>query len=103
MDRVMRLVSKNAVVIFSMSSCCMCHSIKQLFRGLGVNVVVYELDEDTRGREMENVLVRLLGRNPPVPAVFIGGELVGPTDSVMSLHLNGSLVPMLKAAGALWL
>ncbi|OAY66318.1 putative glutaredoxin-C14 [Ananas comosus] len=103
MDRVTRLASERAVVIFSVSSCCMCHTVKTLFCDLGVNPAVYELDEETRGREMERALVQLLGRRPPVPAVFIGGKLVGSTDRVMSLHLGGKLVPMLKDAGALWL
>jgi glutaredoxin 3 len=64
---------------------------------------VHELNKDPRGRDMERDLARRFGRNPPVPAVFIGGKLVGSTDRVMSLHLGGKLVPMLKAAGAMWL
>jgi glutaredoxin 3 len=52
---------------------------------------------------MERDLARRLGRNPPVPAVFIGGKLIGSTDRIISLHLGGKLVPMLKAAGAMWL
>jgi glutaredoxin 3 len=38
-----------------------------------------------------------------VPAVFIGGSLVGGINKVMALHLAGELVPMLMNAGALWL
>ncbi|URE07768.1 Glutaredoxin [Musa troglodytarum] len=101
MDRVMRLASQKAVVIFSLSSCCMCHTIKRLFCELGVNPAVYELDEDPRGREMEKALVKLLGRNPSVPVVFIGGKLVGSTDRVMALHLGGKLTPLLREAGFL--
>jgi glutaredoxin 3 len=52
---------------------------------------------------MERDLARRLGRSSPIPAVFIGGKLVGSTDRIMSLHLGGKLVPMLKAAGAIWL
>ncbi|XP_062208427.1 glutaredoxin-C1 [Phragmites australis] len=102
MDRVTRLASQRAVVIFSMSSCCMCHTVTQLLRDLGVNPTVVELDEDPRGKEMDKALARLLGRNPAVPAVFIGGRLVGSTDKVMSLHLSGNLIPLLRNAGALW-
>nr|CAB3473136.1 unnamed protein product [Digitaria exilis]CAB3477174.1 unnamed protein product [Digitaria exilis] len=102
MDRVTKLAAQRAVVIFSMSSCCMCHTVTRLFRELGVNPTVVELDEDPRGKEMEKALARLLGRNPAVPAVFIGGRLVGSTDKVMSLHLSGNLVPLLRNAGALW-
>ncbi|XP_042475495.1 monothiol glutaredoxin-S10-like [Macadamia integrifolia] len=102
MDRVSRLASQKAVAIFSKSSCCMCHAIKRLFYELGVSPAIYELDEDSRGREMEWALLRL-GCNPSVPAVFIGGKLVGSANEVMTLHLNGSLTRMLKDAGAIWL
>ncbi|EAY74059.1 hypothetical protein OsI_01947 [Oryza sativa Indica Group] len=68
MDRVNRLAAQRAVVIFSMSSCCMCHTVTRLFCELGVNPTVVELDEDPRGKEMEKALARLLGRSPAVPA-----------------------------------
>ncbi|KAF3783940.1 Glutaredoxin-C1 [Nymphaea thermarum] len=103
MDRVVKLAKESAVVIFSQSSCCMCHAIKRFFCDLGVHPVVHELDQDPRGKEMEKALARLIGRGPAIPAVFIGGKLVGPTDKVMAHHLNGTLVPQLKEAGALWL
>ncbi|RYR36377.1 hypothetical protein Ahy_A10g051348 isoform B [Arachis hypogaea] len=79
----------------------MCHTIKTLLCDFGVNPAVHELDEIPRGRDVEQALSRL-GCNPSVPAVFIGGELVGGANEVMSLHLNRSLIPMLKRAGALW-
>uniref|UniRef100_A0A0D9Y003 Glutaredoxin domain-containing protein n=1 Tax=Leersia perrieri TaxID=77586 RepID=A0A0D9Y003_9ORYZ len=103
MDRVMKLASERAVVIFTLSSCCMCHTVTRLFCDLGVNALVHELDQDPRGKEMEKALLKLLGRGPPVPVVFIGGKLVGGTNKIMSLHLGGELIPMLKNAGALWL
>lgn len=70
---------------------------------MGVNPTVYEIDEDPRGTELEMALVRLLGGATAVPVVFIGGKLVGSMDSVMAAHISGSLVPLLKQAGALWL
>ncbi|KAK1627720.1 hypothetical protein QYE76_002035 [Lolium multiflorum] len=103
MDHVMKLASERAVVIFTLSSCCMCHTVARLFGDLGVNAVVHELDEDPRGKEMEKALLKMLGKGPSVPVVFIGGKLVGGTNKVMSLHLGGELVPMLRNAGALWL
>ncbi|GAA0176494.1 hypothetical protein LIER_29475 [Lithospermum erythrorhizon] len=36
MDSIASMASKNAVVIFSKSSCCMSHAIKRLFYDLGV-------------------------------------------------------------------
>ncbi|KAF7130581.1 hypothetical protein RHSIM_Rhsim10G0004000 [Rhododendron simsii] len=101
-ERIGRLAAANAVVIFSISTCSMCHAVKKLFRNMGVNPTVYELDEDPSrsGREMERALIGLIGA---IPVVFIGGKLVGDTDRVMACHISGTLVPLLKDAGALWL
>ncbi|KAF8776513.1 hypothetical protein HU200_003226 [Digitaria exilis] len=106
----MKLASERAVVVFTLSSCCMCHTVTKLMQDLGVNALVHELDSDPReldsdprGKEMERALLKMLGgKGPAVPAVFIGGKLVGGTNRVMSLHLGGELVPMLMNAGALW-
>ncbi|KAF9605221.1 hypothetical protein IFM89_014334 [Coptis chinensis] len=100
---IQRVASESAVVVFSISSCCMCHAIKKLFCGMGVNPYVYELDQNPRGKEIEKTLMLLLGTSPVVPVVFIGGKLVGSMDRVMASHINGTLVPLLKEAGALWL
>ncbi|KAL7094048.1 hypothetical protein ACP275_11G076600 [Erythranthe tilingii] len=102
-ERVVRLASGSAVVVFSVSTCCMCHAVKRLFCGMGVSPTVYELDQDPRGKEIERVLSQLLGGGSAVPVVFIGGKLVGAMDRVMASHISGNLVPLLKEAGALWL
>nr|AFC01204.1 glutaredoxin family protein [Ammopiptanthus mongolicus] len=95
MDKVMRLASEKGVVIFTKSSCCLCYAVNILFQELGVSPVVHEIDQDPEGREMEKALSRL-GCTAPVPAVFIGGKLMGSTNEVMSLHLSGSLTQLLK-------
>ncbi|KAK9072054.1 hypothetical protein SSX86_008486 [Deinandra increscens subsp. villosa] len=100
MDRVKRMVSDRPVVIFSKSSCILSHTIKSLFNDYGVNPTVYELDEMARGPEIEQALS---GNGcSTVPVVFIGGELVGGPNEIMSLQLKSVLKPMLIRAGALW-
>lgn len=114
MDHVARLASERAVVVFTASNCSMGDVVTSLLSSLGVNAAVHDLDRDPRGMEMERELARRLGggggaggrgttTTPTVPAVFVGGDLVGGTNSVMALHLSGELVPMLRKAGALWL
>ncbi|KAH9313986.1 hypothetical protein KI387_022613, partial [Taxus chinensis] len=103
LERIERLASESAAVVFSMSSCCMCHVAKRLLVELGVNPTVYDLDQELGGSEMEKALLRLLGTGQSVPAVFIGGKLVGGLEQLMTCHISGSLVPLLKEAGALWL
>ncbi|GMI85803.1 hypothetical protein like AT2G30540 [Hibiscus trionum] len=95
MDKVTRLASENGMVLFSKSSCCLCYALTILFQELGVTLTIHEIDQDPEGREMEKALVRL-GCNAPVPAIFIGGRLVGSMNEVTSLHLSGGLVPLLK-------
>uniref|UniRef100_A0A2P2JXP1 Monothiol glutaredoxin-S2-like n=1 Tax=Rhizophora mucronata TaxID=61149 RepID=A0A2P2JXP1_RHIMU len=100
MERVRQLASERAVVIFSRSTCFMSQTIRTLLCDFGVNPAVHEIDVMPRGREIEQALARLGCQS--TPAVFIGGELVGGANEVMSLHLNRSLIPMLRNAGALW-
>lgn len=98
---VARVAAGSAVVIFSKSTCSMCHAMKVLLYGIGVHPRVYEVDEDPRSEEIERTLSSSTGN--VVPVVFIGGKLVGSMDRVISFHINGTLVPLLKNAGALWL
>lgn len=95
MEKVEKLASENGVMMFSKSSCCLCYAVSILFRELGVNVYVHEVDHDSEGKEMDKALIKM-GCNPSVPAVFIGGKLIGSTNEIMSLHLKGSLLQLLN-------
>ncbi|XP_041993202.1 glutaredoxin-C1-like [Salvia splendens] len=104
-EKVSALVSGNAVVVFTISGCCMCHVVKQLLFGLGVGPTVVEIDRDASGGQILSLLHRLSGSGggKAVPAVFVGGKFLGGIETVMACHISGSLVPLLKTAGALWL
>ncbi|KAK4751162.1 hypothetical protein SAY87_004644 [Trapa incisa] len=107
-EMVRQLASRNAVVVFSMSRCCMCTVAKRLLFGLGVGPTVIELDElqtGLAGGDIEAVLDRLAaeGQQAALPAVFVGGKFLGGIETLMACHINGSLIPLLKDAGALWL
>ncbi|KAL0367691.1 UNVERIFIED_CONTAM: Monothiol glutaredoxin-S10 [Sesamum radiatum] len=81
MDRVAKIASQKAVVIFSKSSCCMCHAIKRLFYEQGVSPLVHEVDEDSRGKDIEWALTKL-GCSPAVQQCSSVGSLWGlPTPS----------------------
>ncbi|XP_078431281.1 glutaredoxin-C6-like [Wolffia australiana] len=98
--RIRRLIGENPIVIFSRSSCCMCHVMKRLLANLGVHPTVIELEEDEIDGAMATESLFVSGAVSPV--VFIGGELVGGLESLMGLHLTGELVPKLAQVGALW-
>lgn len=112
-EMVGQLGSRNAVVVFSMSGCCMCTVAKRLLFGLGVGPTVIEVDEHVAGDDIQAVLYELVdaanrgnyhGQGQPIlPAIFVGGKFLGGVETLMACHINGTLVPLLKDAGALWL
>ncbi|GFQ03324.1 monothiol glutaredoxin-s9 [Phtheirospermum japonicum] len=95
MEKIVKLASENGILIFSKSTCCLCYTVQILFQELGVHPLVHDLDHDPQGKDIEKALSRM-GCRGPLPAVFIGGKLVGSTNEVMSLHLSGSLLPLLR-------
>nr|ABD83296.1 Fgenesh protein 83 [Beta vulgaris] len=97
MEAVNRLVEEKALVIFTRSSCCISHSVMQLVSSYGANATVYELDEMSNGQEVDKAL-QGLGLRPSIPAVFIGQKLVGGAKEIISLQVQGKLMPMLKEA-----
>ncbi|CAL0329763.1 unnamed protein product [Lupinus luteus] len=100
---VHQLASSNAVVVFSTTDCCMSTVAKRLLYSLGVGPAVVELDQHASGVDIKAALYQLAGRQPSVPAVFIRGNFLGGVEALMANHINGSLIPLLKDAGALWL
>ncbi|XP_057549082.1 monothiol glutaredoxin-S1-like [Amaranthus tricolor] len=101
MDRVYHLVEEKAVVIFSRSSCCMSHSMKQLISSYGANPTVYELDQTPNGDEIDMAL-QILGQSPSIPALFIGQRYIGGAKELITLQVQGKLVPLLREAKAIW-
>ncbi|MBA0681188.1 hypothetical protein Goari_012844 [Gossypium aridum] len=108
--RIQRLISEHPVIIFSRSSCCMCHVMKKLLVTIGVHPTVIELDD----REMASLPPPppppsscpthggIPSMNHPSPAVFIGGTCIGGLESLVALHLSGHLVSKLVEVGVLW-
>ncbi|XP_055803560.1 glutaredoxin-C9-like [Solanum dulcamara] len=103
--RIAKVVAENAIVIVAVRGCFMCITVNDLVQKLGVNPKIVEVEE----AEKTPMLIQLLkiegdGRGPcELPAVYVGGKLLGGVDKVMEAHVKGEFVPMLRAAGALWL
>ncbi|KAJ9168786.1 hypothetical protein P3X46_020276 [Hevea brasiliensis] len=103
---VQKLVLENSVIVFGKRGCCMCHVVKKLLLGLGVNPTVFEVDEKEEAavmNELSNINGGKIGGEVQFPVVFVGGKLFGGLERVMATHISGELVPILKDAGALWL
>ena len=91
-EEVRRAVAECPVLVVGRRGCCLSHVVKRLLQGLGVNPAVQA--------ELAGVVD---GGDVALPAVFVGGRLLGGLDRLMAVHISGDLVPILKDAGALWL
>ncbi|CAN7035329.1 unnamed protein product [Brassica oleracea var. botrytis] len=63
--RIESMAAENAVVIFSVSTCSMCHAMKRLFRGMGVSPAVHELDLHPYGVDVHRALLRRVSLAAP--------------------------------------
>ncbi|WOH01824.1 hypothetical protein DCAR_0521209 [Daucus carota subsp. sativus] len=97
-ETVRKTVSDNPVVVYSKSWCSYSTEVKQLFKRLGVQPLVIELDQlGPQGPQLQKVLERLTGQHT-VPNVFIGAKHIGGCTDTIKLHRKGELEPLLSEA-----
>lgn len=105
-NSVNKMISENAVIVFGRRGCCMCHVVKRLLLGHGVNPTVFEVEEECEIGVVDE-LMKMIGEGDQdqiqFPVVFVGGKVFGGLEKVMATHISDELVPILKQAGALWL
>lgn len=67
---------------------------KRIFRDLKEDPFVVELDLREDGRDIQSVLLDLVGRHT-VPQVFVNGQHVGGSDDTVNALSNGQLEKLL--------
>ncbi|XP_024018419.1 glutaredoxin-C5, chloroplastic isoform X2 [Morus notabilis] len=71
-ETVKKTVTENPVVVYSKTWCSYSSEVKSLFKKLGVEPLVIELDEmGAQGPQVQKLLERLTGQHT-VPNVFVG-------------------------------
>ncbi|KAM0945038.1 putative glutaredoxin-like, plant II, Thioredoxin-like superfamily [Dioscorea sansibarensis] len=103
-----RIVEGSVVVVVGRRGCCMSYVAKKLLQELRANPTMYEISEGfTEKMTLMDKIAKILSRDdrtlvPLVfPFMFIAGKLVGGLDKLITIHISGKLVPMLKIADAL--
>jgi cysteine synthase len=91
------------VVMFALTWCEFCWSVRRLFADLAVPLHVIELDsvplqQGERGSRMRAVLHDMTGA-PTIPQIFIGGRHVGGCMDVIDAHGSGRLAAELLQVG----
>ncbi|KAG9447715.1 hypothetical protein H6P81_013843 [Aristolochia fimbriata] len=99
-ENVKKTISENPVVIYSKTWCSYSMEVKDLFKRLGVEPHIIELDElGPQGPQLQKILERLTGQHT-VPNVFIGGRHIGGCTETVRLHRKGELTSLLSEAGS---
>ncbi|KAA8543439.1 hypothetical protein F0562_021066 [Nyssa sinensis] len=99
-ESVKKTITENPVLVYSKTWCPYSSEVKSLFKRIGVQPLVIELDElGSQGPQLQEVLDKLTGQTT-VPNVFIGGKHIGGCTDTYELYENGELEPLLSEASA---
>ena len=92
------------LVLFALTWCEFCWSLRKLFAALGVAYRSVDLDapeyqQDDRGGQIRAVLAARTGQRT-IPQVFVGGQWIGGCTETLALARDGRLQALLGDAGA---
>ncbi|KAF0935903.1 hypothetical protein E2562_036655 [Oryza meyeriana var. granulata] len=91
---VQNAIYSNRITIFSKTYCPYSMRAKRIFRDLKESPYIVELDLREDGREIQSVLLDLVGRHT-VPQVFVNGQHIGGSDDTANALSNGQLQKLL--------
>jgi glutaredoxin 3 len=83
-------IDSSKVVAFSKSYCPYCLATKKLFKDLGVDAKVIELDKRGDGDAIQSELLKMTGQRT-VPNTFINGQHLGGNDKAQAAAKSGDL------------
>ncbi|XP_057798203.1 monothiol glutaredoxin-S12, chloroplastic-like [Salvia miltiorrhiza] len=99
-DTIKNTIAQNPVVVYSKTWCSYSSQVKSLFKRVGAEPFVIELDRlGAQGSQLQKTLEKLTGQHT-VPNVFIGGKHIGGCSDTMKLYEEGELESLLSEAGA---
>ncbi|CAO3594772.1 unnamed protein product [Absidia cylindrospora] len=92
MDNIEQYVDN--LIANNKSYCPYCKFTKELFKQLGEDIVVIELDQIEQGADIQNYLLKKTGQRT-VPNVFVRQQHIGGNSEVQAANSNGSLKKLL--------
>jgi cysteine synthase len=97
------VVAREPVVMFALTWCEFCWSVRKLFAALSIPYTSVDLDSvelqaGDRGGRIRAVLAERTGAKT-IPQIFVGGELIGGSTDLFDAYSDGSLHERLAARG----
>ncbi|XP_031574515.1 glutaredoxin-C8-like [Actinia tenebrosa] len=94
-------VRKDAVVVFSKTTCSFSLMAKRILKEAGVSkMTVFELERRKDGESIQDALQEMTGKRT-VPNVFIKGKSIGGGTETAELYQSGRLKELLEEHGLL--
>ncbi|XP_037589962.1 thioredoxin reductase 3 [Cebus imitator] len=97
--RLLGLIERGGVVIFSKSYCPHSTRVKELFSSLGAECYVLELDQVDDGAKIQEVLLEITNQKT-VPNIFVNKVHVGGCDQTFQAYQSGLLQKLLHEDSA---
>ncbi|XP_042470172.1 monothiol glutaredoxin-S10-like [Zingiber officinale] len=95
-ESIKKTITEHPVVVYSKTWCSYSMEVKALFKRIGVEPFVIELDQlGPQGPQIQKALERATGQFT-VPNVFIGGKHIGGCTDTVKLHQKGELTTLLS-------
>ena len=89
------LIDSANTVLFTWAHCPFCVKAKALLTPMTENIKIYDLQSIENGNAIHAEIIKATGHET-VPAVYIGGKLIGGFSEVAKLHSEGKLEGMVK-------
>ena len=99
-NRIKELNKSNEVVLYmkgnpTFPQCGFSSTVVQILKHVGVSFQSYDVLQDGELREG----IKNFSNWPTIPQVFIGGEFLGGSDILMTMHQDGSLKKEFEKVG----
>jgi cysteine synthase A len=103
-EYVLQVLREKPVVMFSLSWCEFCWSVRKWFKSVGLEYYDVALDSEANQQDDWGIKVRAVFSSisgcKTIPQIFVGGKFLGGCTDVMAAYKSNELQKALKAAGA---
>uniref|UniRef100_A0A7S4G1C3 Glutaredoxin domain-containing protein n=1 Tax=Eutreptiella gymnastica TaxID=73025 RepID=A0A7S4G1C3_9EUGL len=95
---IREITAQYPLVVFSKTSCPHCQQVKSVLKRLGADPKIVELDKTEDEHGYASALLELTGQTT-VPNVFIGGQSVARSETVLDFYDEDRVCPILVEKG----
>ena len=89
-DTIKAEIAANKVMMYSKSWCPFCVKAEQLLKSKGKPFGIVQMDKVSNGEEIHTAVKALSGHRT-VPAIFVGGNLIGGNSELQAFNSAGKL------------